>query len=79
MRNQLIFQQFKKRRDLSKFPVQEIAQLIDGRREVKAHGPRTMPVWGERFTKEEDLSPEELRGKLADLIAYLMSIQKPNS
>ncbi len=28
------------------FPAEEIAEYIDGRRDVAAHGPREMPVWG---------------------------------
>ncbi len=28
------------------FPAGEIAEYIDGRRDVAAHGPRDMPVWG---------------------------------
>ena len=27
------------------FPSQRVYEIIDGRQEVKAHGPRTMPVW----------------------------------
>ncbi len=27
----------------------QVARYIDGRAEVKAHGPRGMPVWGSRF------------------------------
>jgi mono/diheme cytochrome c family protein len=37
--------------DLYGNPLQEdkVARAIDGRAAVKAHGPRDMPVWGERF------------------------------
>jgi mono/diheme cytochrome c family protein len=28
------------------FPIQHVTEVIDGRREVKSHGPRDMPVWG---------------------------------
>jgi mono/diheme cytochrome c family protein len=28
-------------------PEDQIARFIDGRADVKAHGPRDMPVWGE--------------------------------
>ena len=57
------------------FPVVYVAKKIDGRNAVKAHGPRTMPVWGEVFTAEENLNKEQLKGKLGEIIAYLMSIQ----
>lgn len=34
------------------FPAQRIQQVIDGRAEVKSHGSRDMPVWGERFANQ---------------------------
>lgn len=34
------------------FPAQRVQQVIDGRAEVKPHGSREMPVWGERFTNQ---------------------------
>jgi len=38
--------------DLYGNPLQEdkVARAIDGRAEIEAHGPREMPVWGERFS-----------------------------
>jgi hypothetical protein len=30
-------------------PEDQVARFIDGRVEVKAYGPRDMPVWGARF------------------------------
>lgn len=51
-----------------------VARFIDGRAEVKAHGPRDMPVWGERFYAETG-SERGVRATIAALIAYLQSIQ----
>jgi mono/diheme cytochrome c family protein len=34
------------------FPAQRVQQVIDGRAEVKPHGSREMPIWGERFTNQ---------------------------
>jgi mono/diheme cytochrome c family protein len=31
------------------FPHQRVAEMIDGRQEVAAHGPRDMPVWGRDY------------------------------
>ena len=62
------------RRRGNEFPITEIARIIDGRKEVAAHGPRAMPVWGEVF-EGEALNEQEIRGKLGELVAYLMSIQ----
>jgi mono/diheme cytochrome c family protein len=58
------------------FPIVYVAKKIDGRNAVRAHGPRTMPVWGDVFTQEEHLDNAQLKGKLGEIIAYLMSIQK---
>jgi mono/diheme cytochrome c family protein len=60
-------------------PPAEIAAYIDGREEVRAHGSRTMPVWGERFGEQVgggSLGEEVVRGNLLVLINYLQSIQQ---
>jgi hypothetical protein len=57
----------------------KLAEYIDGRIDVKAHGPREMPVWGERF--DWDLGPgmlatEDTKRRTIDvIIEYLSSIQ----
>jgi hypothetical protein len=28
------------------FPINRVYEIIDGRQEIKAHGPREMPIWG---------------------------------
>jgi mono/diheme cytochrome c family protein len=61
-----------------KFPDGEIAQKIDGRMEVTAHGTREMPVWGVFLAKPiaEDASGDEVaRGRIDLLVEYLRSIQ----
>lgn len=65
-----------KGRTSSEFPILEVANMIDGRKMAKTHGSRDMPVWGEVFSKQEYMSEDEIKGKLAELIAYLMVIQK---
>lgn len=70
--------QIAKRRG-GKFPVAEIAAYIDGRTEVRAHGSRDMPVWGERFSEQVgsgSLGEEVVRGNLLILIQYLQSLQQ---
>ena len=64
------------RRRLKKFPVAEIARYIDGRQFIASHGSREMPIWGDIFSKENDGSEGDLQGKMAELVAYLMSIQE---
>jgi len=58
------------------FPILEIANIIDGRKMSKAHGKRDMPYWGEVFATDENMSEGQIKGKLGELIAYLMSIQR---
>lgn len=64
-----------KSRGLKEFPIVAIASIIDGRNHLKAHGPRDMPTWGKYFAEEENLTDEEIRGKMGELIAFLMQIQ----
>ena len=56
-------------------PAKAIAQYIDGRVDVKAHGPRDMPVWGKRFYPVARGSESEIKAMIFDLVAYLQSIQ----
>jgi len=37
-----------------------------------------MPVWGERFYLETQGSEREVKHRIAELVAYLQSIQTPN-
>ena len=55
-------------------PEDQVARFIDGRAEVKAHGPREMPVWGARFFAETR-NENAVRARIARLFAYLRSIQ----
>jgi mono/diheme cytochrome c family protein len=55
-------------------PEDQVARFIDGRAEIKAHGPRDMPVWGARFYAETH-NERAVRAMIAELIAYLQSIQ----
>jgi mono/diheme cytochrome c family protein len=62
------------------FPAGEIAQFIDGRFAMPAHGSREMPVWGERFgadIPDSDSAESIARGNIATLVEYLKSIQQP--
>ena len=34
------------------FPTREIYKTIEGRDNIKAHGPKAMPIWGDRFDHE---------------------------
>jgi mono/diheme cytochrome c family protein len=68
-----------KRNNKGTYPTDRVLSSIDGRRLVRAHGDRTMPVWGEIFRKEHEKEKySELTSLLkAKLIAeYVGSIQK---
>ena len=59
-------------------PEDQIARFIDGRADVKAHGPRDMPVWGDRVWENPEGAGSEtqVKSRVAQLVAYLQSIQK---
>lgn len=62
------------------FPTVRVAETIDGRSPVLAHGTRRMPVWGREFWIEEggDIEAESrARSMIARLIEYLETLQVP--
>lgn len=70
------------------FPFARVYDVIDGREEVAAHGPRAMPIWGATFNREEaaklgagmfvDAPNIEslVRGRIVALIGYISSLQE---
>jgi mono/diheme cytochrome c family protein len=68
------------RRAKGLYPRDRIERIIDGRYIVAAHGSRTMPVWGEDFSRLELGNPDAERStrliiqRLAD---YVWLLQKP--
>lgn len=42
------------------FPFSRVHEIIDGRLEVAAHGPRLMPVWGAEFLVNETSRPQDV-------------------
>lgn len=72
------------RNDSGIFPFDRVYQIIDGRREVKAHGPREMPIWGRAFNREtsvffENYPPDDIesnaRSSMLALTEYLYRLQ----
>jgi mono/diheme cytochrome c family protein len=69
-----------------KFPYNQLFDIIDGREDVAAHGPRTMPVWAKVFKEEETEAPpcednecfytKFWRGRILAIIAYLETLQR---
>jgi len=56
-------------------PEDQVARYIDGRVHIKAHGPRDMPVWGDRFYFESGGNERQAQKRIAELVAYIQSIQ----
>jgi mono/diheme cytochrome c family protein len=63
------------------FPFERVYDTIDGRNEVRAHGPKDMPVWGRVFSAQSlDLSPYYdreafARAKILALTEYVYRLQ----
>ena len=71
------------------FPSRRVHEIIDGRQEVAAHGPRTMPIWGMFFQVDVPDVPDEATGitnyrettvsdRIQALIDYLKTLQDMN-
>ena len=68
------------------FPFERAYRVIDGRQEVKAHGPRDMPIWGDRYNNEalnmgmvgDMMMGREAytRSRILALISYLSTLQE---
>ena len=65
------------------FPLERVYAVIDGRQEVKADGPRDMPIWGRDYQikagehyVDMNYDPEAfVRGRIFALIDYLNRMQ----
>lgn len=40
------------------FPYKAVTEIIDGRKEIKTHSAREMPIWGYRYTPMPKISPD---------------------
>lgn len=70
------------------FPTERVYQVVDGRTQVGAHGPREMPVWGARYSAamaelkryvgaDVPADPEPyIRARILMLVDYLHRIQQ---
>jgi mono/diheme cytochrome c family protein len=72
-----------KKKNSGIFPKERVAEVIDGRADVKVHGPRDMPVWGDWFETEaanEGMDMEEreavVSARINALLAWLETIQE---
>ena len=75
-----------KRRNGGVFPFEHVYEVIDGRKEVLAHGRRDMPVWGGVYRAEStreyppygEIYADEglVRGRILALIEYVSRLQE---
>jgi mono/diheme cytochrome c family protein len=60
-------------------PIGTIARFIDGRQDIAAHGPRTMPVWGKRFYDiwtTHQAGGEDFQSQIREIVSYLNAVQQ---
>lgn len=66
------------------FPFDLVYQIIDGRKEIKSHGSREMPIWGAAFKGETSVYFEQnspyssesiVRSRILALTEYLHRLQ----
>jgi mono/diheme cytochrome c family protein len=53
------------------FPSERVYQVIDGRRDIRVHGTREMPVWG----MASRVSPALYRARTRAIVEYLATLQ----
>jgi len=63
------------------FPVERLQMIIDGRAWVADHGPRAMPLWGERYSslaREAGIEDAEqgVEMRIDALVQYIESLQE---
>ena len=59
-----------------KFPAERVGDAINSKRAISEHGTSDMPAWGDIFYNLKT-NPKELNRRVADLTAYIESIQVP--
>ena len=70
------------KRNGGQFPQEKVIEAIDGRRQIIAHGIRSMPVWGTRFEAEVGKqygpygSETVVKTRILELVHYLQTIQE---
>ncbi len=67
-----------------RFPADRVRDIIDGRTDVRGHGMKEMPIWGDVFqtsslepSASDETGEERARRKVHELVLYLESIQEP--
>lgn len=63
------------------FPFWRVYRIVDGREEVRGHGTRAMPIWGDEIRMDEkkalpQFQEDLVAGRIWQMISYLESIQE---
>ena len=62
------------------FPFWEVYRKIDGQFEIRGHGTRDMPIWGDRFRAQAGgdgkSAQSQAAGRILSLVFYLQHIQE---
>lgn len=62
------------------FPFWEVYRKIDGQSEIRGHGSRDMPIWGDRFRAQAGgdakSAQSQAAGRILSLVFYLQHIQE---
>lgn len=64
-------------RNGGRYPAEDVARIIDGRRPLDGHGGPDMPVWGDAFKNPETgFDDEKVRQKIQSVVDYLKTLQE---
>jgi len=62
------------------FPFWQVYRKIDGQLEIRSHGTRDMPIWGDRFRAQAGGDGKSARtqaaGRILSLVFYLQHLQE---
>lgn len=62
------------------FPFWEVYRKIDGQFEIRGHGTRDMPIWGDRFRAQaggdRKSAQTQAAGRILSLVFYLQHLQE---
>jgi Cytochrome C oxidase, cbb3-type, subunit III len=72
-----------KRRNHGVFPRERLHRIIDGREDIKVHGEREMPVWGQLFKLDAqeglggaEVDDRQITRRIDILIDFIESLQR---
>ena len=64
------------KRNRGEFPAEHVKKIIGDWVDIRAHGSREMPIWGDLFHAKNAADQQIANEKFKNLVAYLESIQQ---